>query len=85
MYSSRFARCVLASALALLLTQGGTSFAQASPRLTLQDILASEGLGETALSPDGNTFAFARGGQIVLMPSAGGWPITLTSLSLIHI
>ncbi|MEO8029107.1 MAG: S9 family peptidase, partial [Bryobacteraceae bacterium] len=34
---------------------------------------------ETALSPDGKTFAMSKGGQIVLMPEQGGWPVTLTS------
>jgi dipeptidyl aminopeptidase/acylaminoacyl peptidase len=55
------------------------SLAQAGPRLTLQDISNSEGIGETALSPDGKSFAFTRSGQIVLLPSEGGWPVTLTS------
>ncbi len=50
-----------------------------SHRLTLDDLLSIEPVGETALSPDGKTFALARGGQIVLMPSEGGWPVTLTS------
>lgn len=48
-------------------------------RLTLEDLLSVEPMGETALSPDGKTFATARAGQIVLMPSDGGWPTTLTS------
>src|SRR5579872_3331602 len=48
-------------------------------RLTLEDLLSAEPIGETALSPDGKTFAMTRGGQIVLMPSEGGWPVTLTS------
>lgn len=48
-------------------------------RLTLDDLLSIEPIGETALSPDGKTFAMARGGQIVLMPSEGGWLVTLTS------
>ncbi len=48
-------------------------------RLTLDDLLSVEPIGETALSPDGKTFAMARGGQIVLMPSEGGWLVTLTS------
>jgi dipeptidyl aminopeptidase/acylaminoacyl peptidase len=47
--------------------------------LTLEDLLSVEPIGETTLSPDGKTFAFARSGQIVLMPSEGGWPVTLTS------
>ncbi len=50
-------------------------------RLTLEDLLSAEPIGETALSPDGKTVAMTRGGQIVLMPSEGGWPVTLTSNS----
>ena len=42
-------------------------------------LLSAEGIGDAALSPDGKTFAITRGGQIVLMPSDGGWPVTLTS------
>lgn len=48
-------------------------------RLTLEDLLSLEPIGETALSPNGTTFAVARGGQIFLMPSSGGWLETLTS------
>src|SRR5438128_1090148 len=48
-------------------------------RLTLEDLLSVEPLGETVLSPDGKTFAMTRNGQVVLMPSDGGWPVTLTS------
>lgn len=53
--------------------------AQHHVRLTLQDILQPEGIGETALSPDGKTIALVRAGQIALLPSDGGWPVTLTS------
>ncbi len=52
-----------------------------SHRFTLEDLLSVEPVGETALSPDGKTFAIARGGQVALMPSEGGWLITLTSTS----
>lgn len=48
-------------------------------RLTLEDLLSVEPIGQTVLSPDGKTFAIARGGQIELMSSDGGWPVTLTS------
>src|SRR5580658_7147334 len=48
-------------------------------RLTLDDLVSVEAIGETALSPDGRTFAMTRNGQIVLMPADGGWPVTLTS------
>jgi len=47
--------------------------------LTLEDLLSPEPVGETALSPDGKTFAMTRNGQIVLLPASGGWPVTLTS------
>jgi dipeptidyl aminopeptidase/acylaminoacyl peptidase len=50
-----------------------------SHRLTLDDLVSVEPLGEAVLSPDGATFAMVRGGQILLMPSGGGWPVTLTS------
>lgn len=53
--------------------------AQESGHLTLQDLLSVEPIGETALSPDGKAVAFTRNGQIVLMPSDGGWPVQLTS------
>lgn len=53
--------------------------AQGTARLTLQDLLAAEPLGETALSPDGKTFALVHGGQIQLLPAEGGWPTTLTT------
>jgi len=48
-------------------------------RLTLDDLVSVEAIGETALSPDGKTFAMTRNGQIVLMPADGGWLVTLTS------
>ncbi len=48
-------------------------------RLTLEDLLSVGTLGPVALSPDGTTFAMVREAQIVLMPSGGGWPVTLTS------
>lgn len=50
-----------------------------SHKLTLEDLLSVEAIGEAALSPDGKTFAITRGGQIDLLPSDGGWPVTLTS------
>ncbi len=50
-----------------------------SHKLTLDDLLSAESIGDAVLSHDGKTFAITRGGQIDLMPSDGGWPVTLTS------
>src|SRR5579862_8961218 len=62
----------------ILLTACGILAAQ-THRFTLEDLVSVEPIGETALSPDGKTFAMTRNGQIVLMPAEGGWPVTLTS------
>src|SRR5436309_532290 len=48
-------------------------------RITLEDLLSVEQIGGPALSPDGRQFALVQGGQILLMPSDGGWPATLTT------
>ena len=48
-------------------------------RITLEDLVSVEPFGQTALSPDGKTVAMTHGGQILLLPSEGGWPITLTT------
>src|SRR5262245_1010484 len=48
-------------------------------KITLEDLLAVEPLGAPVLSPDGTQFAMVRNEQIVLMPSDGGWPVTLTT------
>ena len=48
-------------------------------RITLQDLVSVEHLGEAALSPDGGEIALTRNGQIVLMPADGGWPVPLTT------
>jgi hypothetical protein len=53
--------------------------AQPSAHLTLQDLLSFEPIGDSALSPDGKAIALIRVGQIVLLPSSGGWPVLLTS------
>jgi dipeptidyl aminopeptidase/acylaminoacyl peptidase len=66
-------------ALLLPATQAIPSFAQNGIRITLQDILTPDGIGGTALSPDGKTLALTRDGQIELLPVEGGWPVTLTS------
>lgn len=49
------------------------------PKITLEDLLSVEGLGAPVLSPDGTQFAMIRNEQIVLMPSDGGWTVTLTT------
>jgi dipeptidyl aminopeptidase/acylaminoacyl peptidase len=69
----------LAAALIMVGAGGASSWAQPAARLTLQDIVSSEGIGETALSPDGKVFAIIHNGQIDLLPADGGWPIILTS------
>src|SRR5437868_5202101 len=48
-------------------------------RFTLEDIASVQPVGQTALSPDGKTVAMLRSGQVLLLPAAGGWPITLTT------
>jgi dipeptidyl aminopeptidase/acylaminoacyl peptidase len=72
-------RSLAVPGLLLAVTHTISSQTQRGVHLTLQDILPPEGIGETTLSPDGETIALTRGGQIVLMPAEGGWPITLTS------
>ncbi|WP_213807130.1 S9 family peptidase [Granulicella sp. dw_53] len=47
--------------------------------LTLQDLLSLKPVIESTLSPDGKTVALTRDGQIVLLPTQGGWPVQLTS------
>src|SRR6202043_3925605 len=53
--------------------------AQPSARLTLQDLLSFEPVGDYVLSPNGKTIALIRAGQIALIPAGGGWPVLLTS------
>jgi len=65
-------------ALLLTIVQATPSFAQSRVHLTLQEIVTPDGIGATALSPDGKTIALTRDGQIVLLPAEGGWPVTLT-------
>jgi hypothetical protein len=62
-----------------LFAQSGSVKGANSGRLTLQDLVSAEFIGETALSPDGTMFALSRNGQISLMPASGGWPEPLTS------
>jgi dipeptidyl aminopeptidase/acylaminoacyl peptidase len=75
----RTTRNVLCVALFLSPIVAAEIRAQEGSRLSLQDLVSGEPLGETALSPDGTTFAVARNGQIALFPAAGGWPEPLTS------
>jgi dipeptidyl aminopeptidase/acylaminoacyl peptidase len=73
-------RGVTIAALLLPLSLHTRAIAQQEPaHLTLQDLLSVEPIGESALSPDGKTIALTRNGQIVLLPSEGGWPVLLTS------
>jgi dipeptidyl aminopeptidase/acylaminoacyl peptidase len=77
-----FHRYIYNAALAALFLMSGppqTLYAQESGHLTLQDLVAVEPIGETALSPDGRTFAISRNGQIALMPATGGWPEPITN------
>jgi dipeptidyl aminopeptidase/acylaminoacyl peptidase len=62
-----------------LLTIGLCAAQNSTHRLTLNDLVSVEPIGDTALSPDGKTIALAREGQIFLLPSEGGWPTALTS------
>lgn len=76
-------RCRVFSAVitaTLLASVSSQSLHAQDPRhLTLQDLVASEPIGETALSPDGTTFAISKNGQIALLPATGGWPEPITS------
>jgi dipeptidyl aminopeptidase/acylaminoacyl peptidase len=81
---NRTFRAVLAvrwALLALTLTPAAWLHAAGNPpvRLTLEDLLDTQGLGPVALSPDGRQFAIVRNGQIELVSSEGGWPTVLTS------
>jgi dipeptidyl aminopeptidase/acylaminoacyl peptidase len=66
---------------ALALTSAAWLQAAVSPpaRLTLEDLVDTQGLTAVALSPDGRQFAITRNGQIELVSSEGGWPTVLTS------
>ena len=67
------------AALLLPVAFGTQANAEEGGHLTLQDLLAVEPIGESALSPDGKTIALTRYEQIVLFSAQGGWPVPLTS------
>jgi len=71
---------IINTALVVLSVSAGLadSIPSDSHRLTLEDIVSVEGIGDSAVSPDGKTIAIVRAGQIALLSSEGGWPVTLT-------
>ncbi len=77
----------VAIALTFVWLSAGPVFGQASAsrsqteshKITLEDLVSAEPVGQKALSPDGETVAMIRGGQILLLPAEGGWPTTLTT------
>jgi len=48
-------------------------------RITLEDLVSSDGIAAPALSPAGREFAFTADGQIKLLSTDGGWPVVLTT------
>jgi dipeptidyl aminopeptidase/acylaminoacyl peptidase len=79
MYASGYFRRGSLSAVLLFSFAASSANAQTRGSLTLQDLLSTSAAIDAAISPDGKTLAMDRSGQIVLMPSEGGWPVTLTS------
>ena len=73
------------AALLLPVAFGTQASAQKGAHLMLQDLLAVEPIGESALSPDGQTIALARSRQIILLPAQGGWQVPLTSTQRIRV
>jgi len=67
--------------LAVMLTAALSSgqVAEKSGRIRVEDLVALPSLGNPVLSPDGKQFALVRDGEILLWPSAGGIPATLTT------
>jgi dipeptidyl aminopeptidase/acylaminoacyl peptidase len=57
----------------------GALSAGAATRLTLEDLVSVDAVQGASLSPDGKQFALTWQGQIVLVPSEGGWPTPLTA------
>lgn len=60
---------------------GIAAHSQHAKSITLQNLLSLQPISSPALSPDGKVLAIERNGQIALLSSDGGWPITLTSTS----
>jgi len=58
---------------------GSTAHSQHPGRISLRDLQAVSPIGLSAISPDGKLLAIEREGQIALLPSSGGWPVTLTN------
>ena len=79
--SSQTRRCLMAVTFAglgcspVLFTQGPVDWTTG----TLEDLFSVQSISAPVLSPDGRQLAFVRDGQILLMPSEGGWPATLTT------
>src|SRR5215471_20017683 len=48
-------------------------------RITLEDLVSSDGIAAPVLSPAGGDFAFTTDSQIKLLPADGGWPVALTT------
>src|SRR5262245_59371967 len=48
-------------------------------RITLEDLVSSDGIAAPVLSPAGREFAFTADGQIKLLSADGGWPVVLTT------
>jgi len=67
------------TALFLAITATALSANGGRAHVTLDDLVSVEQIGSPVLSPDGRQFALVQGGQILLMPSDGGWPATLTT------
>ena len=67
--------CLFFGVLALA---GASSQHADAARWTMQDLLSVPSLGDAPLSPDGESVAFVRAGQIVIMPAAGGDVTVLT-------
>ena len=65
---------IINTALVVLSVSAGLadSIPSDSHRLTLEDIVSVEGIGESAVSPDGKTIAIVRSGQIALLSSERG-------------